>query len=673
MKTKLTIVLFSLFCLFNINALPQNIIATKQAKIDSSSKKNDGLEDYIKGRRIDKDGREIIEIIVPGTPPKNYRAPVAKIPNSAKTIANVPAYDWSFGCTATSAAMISGYYDNMGFPNIYTGPTNNGVAPMDNSSWGRVTINGEVRSKCPLSATMNGMDGRTTRGHVDDYWIKTDSKADDPYITNGWTQHTYGDCTGDFMKTNQSAYGNADGGTTLYYYSNGTPYSGENDHDGAYGFQLFLESRGYSVNTRYTQLIYGYNSNTSGFTFAQYKQEIDAGYPVFIQVKGHTMVGIGYDDATSKIYLHDTWDYSTHEMVWGGNYSGLQQWGVTVIHLDPVASSLFVIAASPSPLNSGSISGAGTYNWNQTAKLTASANNGYTFVNWTENGSIVSTDSIYQFTVTATRALSANFNIKAGINLISPQNNSTNASLPVKFQWNKYSDAAKYIFEVSTDSLFSVATLSDSTVTDTIKTAVSLKYNTKYFWRVTVLANATAAAKSSVWNFTTQKFADTVAGVITYANAQNTPVNGIKVYLISNNTIIDSATTDTVGRYSFNAVQDGSFNLRLVVNKTWGGVNSTDALQIRRYIVGLTAFDTLQAKAADVNGSGAVTSSDALLVRMRSSGGASSFAAGDWVYENPTFTVSGKSVNQNIRILCTGDVNGSFTPASVKANNNKEK
>ena len=42
------------------------------------------------------------------------------------------------------------------------------------------------------------------------------SSASDPYITGGWTQHTWGDAIGDYMKTSQSAYDNTDGSTNFY-------------------------------------------------------------------------------------------------------------------------------------------------------------------------------------------------------------------------------------------------------------------------------------------------------------------------------------------------------------------------------------------------------------------------------------------------------------------------
>jgi len=370
--------------------------------------KPDGIGGYIKKRIIDENGNEITTISYPGKPPANYRAPKALVPNTAKTLTNFPAYDWSFGCTATSAAMIAAYYDNNGYPNLYTGPTNGGVAPLDNSSWGYTVINGEARALCPISASMNGLDGRSSRGHVDDYWIQYDNCNNDPYITNGWAQHSYESCTGDFMKTNQSAYSNCDGSTTLYYYPNGAAYSGTHSADGGYGFQLYLQSRGYTVTSRFNQAIYGYDGNTLGFTYAQYKQEIDNGYPVFIHVEGHTMVGYGYDDATNKVYLRDTWDYSSHEMTWGGSYAGMAQWGVTVVHMAAVTPS-YTITTSSSPAAGGTTSGGGTYTQGQTAQVTAVTNPGYSFLNWTEGGIQVSTNAVYSFAVTANRVLVANF------------------------------------------------------------------------------------------------------------------------------------------------------------------------------------------------------------------------------------------------------------------------
>ena len=71
--------------------------------------------------------------------------------------------------------------------------------------------------------------------------------------------------------------------------------------------------------------------------------------------------------------------------------------------------STCTINASSDPANGGTISGAGTYTQGQTCTIIANANPSYSFVNWTENGTQVSTNSTYSFTVTGNRTLVANF------------------------------------------------------------------------------------------------------------------------------------------------------------------------------------------------------------------------------------------------------------------------
>ena len=67
------------------------------------------------------------------------------------------------------------------------------------------------------------------------------------------------------------------------------------------------------------------------------------------------------------------------------------------------------ITANVAPINGGDVTGAGSYDYGTTATLTATAATGYTFVNWTEGGEVVSTESTYGFNVTSARELVANF------------------------------------------------------------------------------------------------------------------------------------------------------------------------------------------------------------------------------------------------------------------------
>ena len=71
-----------------------------------------------------------------------------------------------------------------------------------------------------------------------------------------------------------------------------------------------------------------------------------------------------------------------------------------------------IIAAATQPGNGGIVIGSGTFQGGDTCTMTATANNGYTFVNWTENGSVVSYNATYSFIVTRGRTLVANFKVK---------------------------------------------------------------------------------------------------------------------------------------------------------------------------------------------------------------------------------------------------------------------
>ena len=69
----------------------------------------------------------------------------------------------------------------------------------------------------------------------------------------------------------------------------------------------------------------------------------------------------------------------------------------------------YTITTSANPINGGTASSGGTFTNNQTCTVKATPLTGYSFVDWTENGNIVSIDTSYTFTVTANRNLVANF------------------------------------------------------------------------------------------------------------------------------------------------------------------------------------------------------------------------------------------------------------------------
>ena len=72
-------------------------------------------------------------------------------------------------------------------------------------------------------------------------------------------------------------------------------------------------------------------------------------------------------------------------------------------------SQQYTITVSANPSNGGTVSGGGTYAAGQSCTVSATANNGYVFTNWTENGNVVSTSANYTFNVTSNRTLVAHF------------------------------------------------------------------------------------------------------------------------------------------------------------------------------------------------------------------------------------------------------------------------
>ena len=84
------------------------------------------------------------------------------------------------------------------------------------------------------------------------------------------------------------------------------------------------------------------------------------------------------------------------------------------------------ITVSANPTNGGTVSGGGTYNQGQSCTVTATANSGYTFTNWTENGNVGSTQANYTFTVNNNRTLVANFTAQPQQYTISVSANPTN-------------------------------------------------------------------------------------------------------------------------------------------------------------------------------------------------------------------------------------------------------
>ena len=93
-----------------------------------------------------------------------------------------------------------------------------------------------------------------------------------------------------------------------------------------------------------------------------------------------------------------------------------------IVTKEPISTEPVSITVSANPTNGGGVTGAGTYDIGSSVTLTATANTGYTFANWTKNGVVVSTSATYSFNASATNsgAYVANFTLNSYTVSIAP-------------------------------------------------------------------------------------------------------------------------------------------------------------------------------------------------------------------------------------------------------------
>jgi hypothetical protein len=158
--------------------------------------------------------------------------------------------------------------------------------------------------------------------------------------------------------------------------------------------------------------------------------------------------------------------------------------------------------------------------------------------------------------------------------------------------------------------------------------------------------------------------AGSITGHVVYGDGSS-HVKGIKVTLSPGG---QSVTTDTTGSFSF-SVANGTYTLNATTSDIWLGANATDALLASEYYNGGVTFTAIQKLAADVNASGSINNTDALLIVRRFVGLDASFAAGDWVFSPASATVAGSTVTANIQALATGDIQEADNLSNLPKNN----
>jgi hypothetical protein len=86
-------------------------------------------------------------------------------------------------------------------------------------------------------------------------------------------------------------------------------------------------------------------------------------------------------------------------------------WYIDDVSLENGGSQSYTITTASNPVSGGSTTGGGTYVTGQTVTVVATPSTNWNFLNWTENGSPVSSEPSYSFIASANRDLVANFSM----------------------------------------------------------------------------------------------------------------------------------------------------------------------------------------------------------------------------------------------------------------------
>ena len=170
-----------------------------------------------------------------------------------------------------------------------------------------------------------------------------------------------------------------------------------------------------SANPSFTFMVTGAGSYVANFSLNSYEVTVAAN-----PAEGGTVAGAGtYNHGTTATltatantgYTFVNWTLNGTEVSTNATYS----FTVTGAgnYVANFSLNSYEVSVAANPAEGGTVAGAGTYNHGATATLTATANTGYTFVNWTKDGSVVSTEATYSFTVTGAGNYVANFSLNS--------------------------------------------------------------------------------------------------------------------------------------------------------------------------------------------------------------------------------------------------------------------
>ena len=219
------------------------------------------------------------------------------------------------------------------------------------------------------------------------------------------------------VSANPSNGGTVSGGGTYNYGQSCTVHANAST---GYTFLKWTENgTQVSTNANYTFTVTGNRTLVAHFQIQNYTISVSAN-----PSNGGTVIGGGMYPYGTTCTLHATpntgysfvkWTQNGTQVSTSPDYSFTVTANATFIAYFQQDANNYTINVFSNPTNGGNVTGGGTYQQGQQCTVTATANDGYTFTNWTEDGSVVSTNANYTFIIDGNRMLVANFQVQSFI------------------------------------------------------------------------------------------------------------------------------------------------------------------------------------------------------------------------------------------------------------------
>ena len=298
--------------------------------------------------------------------PSTYTVTVAANPTNAGTVTGGGTYNQGQSCTVSATA-------NTGY--TFTNWTENGNVVSSNATY---TFNVEGNRNLVANFTLNN------------YTVT--------------------------VSANPSNGGSVTGGGTFTYGQSCTVTATANT---GYTFSNWTENGNViSSNADYTFTVEGNRNLVANFTAITYTITVSAnpsnsgttsGGGTYTHGQSCTVIATSADG-----YTYMNWTENGSVVSTDANYSFIVTSNRSLVaNFEEQQPDTYNINVSPNPNIGGTVTGGGNYNGGQQCTVTATANTGYTFVNWTENGEVVTTNASYTFIVTGNRTLVANFTLNS--------------------------------------------------------------------------------------------------------------------------------------------------------------------------------------------------------------------------------------------------------------------